>query len=860
MDRYGHDGDMTNEYGGISVDDILAEYQQEERAAASQALYQSYLDQLPDGDEGFEPEERSQAVDEEGVKLYRPKSAIAAMEEEAREYVSRRMRDESASEPEPYHEAGESSPQWEDSQADNGDGDELPWPEDFLDSGAETAPAEEYPEDIEIDERFVLSGRREEAAYDGAPLDLGPEEDYIPASEPDWSPSHWSGDEGESGEEPETAPAEGRGGLFARIKAGGKKRGKKSRPLNAPPAPEPEEEDDYASAYTEPEDGLGDYAPAGDYDYYDEDLSDELPEDDSFPSFKEYVFGLVTGFIFRIKGAGPKAVSDTMEEDDEDLGTELSPAAASKYYGSFVHSLRLRFRIVLALLLIMCYISLGLPLAGMLKTTQVQAAMCLAIQLCIMLLSLDIVTGSAINLARGRFGADSLAILACLLTSIDALAVALDGFGSPHTPLCFASSLTLAAVLLSSLLSARGLRKALRVPAIGKRAYAVTGEPGLKGSGMTLLKSTRPVGGFVRRAEEAAPDETLFLKLSLPLLALALLLALIVCFVKKSWGDFLYVFTALLISAVPLTALLSFALPFFVGSMRIFSSGAAIAGWSGLCDLGQTKNLIVTDRDLFPEGTVEIDSIRIFADAPSEKIISYAGTMIAASGSSVASCFGELMEKNGSRPRHVENYEYLSGGGMRGIIDGEVVLCGSTDLMRLMNVRIPYRLIDKTTVLLAIDGVLYGIFNMKYSPQPQVRKALVSLMRSNRHPVFAIRDFNVTPEMLHQNFDVATDGYDFPPYVERYAISEAESSDRTKIAGVICREGLGPLTHMADTGRSMYLATRINLIISIAAALSGLALVFIKFLTVGGIGLGLLLFFMLLWAVPVTVISFLLKF
>ena len=508
----------------------------------------------------------------------------------------------------------------------------------------------------------------------------------------------------------------------------------------------------------------------------------------------------------------------------------------------------------------MCYISLGLPLAGMLKTTQVQAAMCLAIQLCIMLLSLDIVTGSAINLARGRFGADSLAILVCLLTSIDALAVALDGFGSPHTPLCFASSLTLAAVLLSSLLSARGLRKALRVPAIGKRAYAVTGEPGLKGSGMTLLKSTRPVGGFVRRAEEAAPDETLFLKLSLPLLALALLLALIVCFVKKSWGDFLYVFTALLISAVPLTALLSFALPFFVGSMRIFSSGAAIAGWSGLCDLGQTKNLIVTDRDLFPEGTVEIDSIRIFADAPSEKIISYAGTMIAASGSSVASCFGELMEKNGSRPRHVENYEYLSGGGMRGIIDGEVVLCGSTDLMRLMNVRIPFRLIDKTTVLLAIDGVLYGIFNMKYSPQPQVRKALVSLMRSNRHPVFAIRDFNVTPEMLHQNFDVATDGYDFPPYVERYAISEAESSDRTKIAGVICREGLGPLTHMADTGRSMYLATRINLLISIAAALSGLALVFIKFLTAGGIGLGLLLFFMLLWAVPVAVISFLLKF
>ena len=47
---------------------------------------------------------------------------------------------------------------------------------------------------------------------------------------------------------------------------------------------------------------------------------------------------------------------------------------------------------------------------------------------------------------------------------------------------------------------------------------------------------------------------------------------------------------------------------------------------------------------------------------------------------------------------------------------------------------------------------------MKYEGQPQVRKALVGLIRSNRHPIFAIRDFLVTPEMLSDCFDVATDG------------------------------------------------------------------------------------------------------
>ena len=210
--------------------------------------------------------------------------------------------------------------------------------------------------------------------------------------------------------------------------------------------------------------------------------------------------------------------------------------------------------------------------------------------------------------------------------------------------------------------------------------------------------------------------------------------------------------------------------------------------------------------------------------------------------------------------RHVENFEYLAGGGMKGIIDGETVLCGSLELMRLMNVRVPYKLVDKTTVLLAIDGVLYGIFNMKYTAQPQVRKALVNLMRSNRHPIFAIRDFNVNPEMLRQSFDVATDGYDFPPYVERFAISEATPGKESKLAAVVCREGLGPLTHMADTGRSMYIATRINLLITMLSSVIGILAVFVKFLGAGFVAPGFLLGFMLLWAIPVVVISVFLKF
>ena len=695
----------------------------------------------------------------------------------------------------------------------------------------------EIPSD-EVDPRFNLSGERKSAMVFGdKELDLSPEEGYVPPKAAENVGFHWVAGEEELPEKPvEKKP------LFGKAK-------------KAAPKRESAESDESAEGYDDRK--RPEYAP-------DKDYSPEEGEEDpgAFPSFGQYLSGMVSGLLVRLLGVRRSKGNDaagTMEDEDEDLGPEVSPAAASKYYGSFVLSLRMRLRIGLVLLLVMAWIALGLPVSGALRSVQVAAGMVLAIQLTILLLGLDVVTGAAVNLARGRFGADSLAVLCCVLTSLDALAVTLGVLSTPHMPLCLISSASFLGVLLSSLVSARALRKALRVPAIGKRCYGVTAERDVKGSGLTLLKSLRPPKGFVRRTEEASPDETAFTRLSPLLAAAALLLALIVAIAKHAFGEFLYILSVLLCPAVPLTALLAFALPYLFGSLRIFHSGAAIAGWSGVCDIGTSDNLIVTDRDLFPEGSVVIDTVRIFAEMAPETIISYAGTMVCASGSDLAPCFAELMEKNGCPMRRVEGFEYLSGGGMKGVIDGSVILCGGLDLMRLMNVRVPYRLVGKTTVLLAVDGILCGIFNMKYEGQPQVRKALVGLIRSNRHPIFAIRDFLVTPEMLSDCFDVATDGYDFPPYVDRFAISEAKPSEDSKLAAVVCREGLGPLSNMADTGRSVYMATRINLLLTILAAVLGVFVCFFRLLSVGTVASGFLLVFLVLWALPVGLVSIFLR-
>ena len=792
-----------------------------------------------------EPEYAPPATEHSGAR--------GAMEQEARRYIAQMQAGYEQERAEP--EVEEDLPY--DPSTDGYDAD----PTRYSAEGSSTVYAADPDAGDEIDSRFNLSGRRAASRmqYGSRTVDLSADENYEPTPQTGYSPSQWTPDyddpanDGSGEEEP----------VRKKHKFGKKKKKKEKAKTEVT-----ESETDVSgkrtpiySGFDDTADESRDYAEDEDYGFgADADRDGDgkkFSEEDAYfpPSFREYVLSLFASLFLRVRGTARGDTAATMSDSEEDLGTEVSPAAASKYYGSFTRSLALRIKISAGLLALLCYISLQLPLPGMLRTLPVSAAACFGLQAAIMLLSLDVVTTAVLKVTRPRFGIDTLAVFSCLISGADALIVALSDTARAHIPLCALTSLSLFGILISTYLSVKGLRKATRVPAIGKRFYSVTGENKLGKKELTLLKSQRPATGFVRRAEEAPPDETLFLRLAPILAVLALLLAVIVAAVSGCGSDFVYIFSALLAPAVPFMALSAFALPYFLGTARVFRVGGAIAGWSGLCDLGVSKSIIVTDRDLFPEECVTMESVRIFADGDAQNVISYAGTMVAAVGSCAAGCFGKLMEENNCSLKHVENFECLPGGGASGIIDGRTVLCGSTDLMRLMNVRIPFRLTDKTSVLLAIDGILYGIFSLHYEPMPQVRRALVELVRSGRHPVFAIRDFNINPELLHNIFDIATDGYDFPPYVERFELSTPSSGKDSRIAAVVCNEGLGPLTEVADVGHKIYMSVRANLLLTVLAAVIGVFTVFIKFLTAGSVSLGFILLFMLLWALPAAAAS-----
>ena len=512
--------------------------------------------------------------------------------------------------------------------------------------------------------------------------------------------------------------------------------------------------------------------------------------------------------------------------ESEDLGEEMQPDKAARFYDKHIAGLRLRTRIAFVLCVLMAYISYGLPVPGALADAGVKSAVCLIMMISVMFCGLDIITTGIMSIVRFKLHASALIAISCLLCTIDAFLSAAS-VSEKVVPFCVIPALTIAFTLLGSVMNARSNKIILNTAAASKHPYVVTAEAELSGGDITLVKGRKPLDGIVRRTEEDGPDESVFGVLTPYFVVAALVLSIIAAVISKDFSSFAHILSGIFVCAAPIAMLITFPMPFFISIKSLIRSGSTIAGWSGLYDIGKAKHLIVTDGDLFPKGCVKISRTRVFAGMEPERIISFAGSIISASGSAMVHPFAELMRKAGGGLMPVEAFSVHESGGLTAMIDGEDVYCGNAAFMRLMGVVLPEKYVLNNGVYIAVAGVICGVFEMEYTASDAVKSALEELVGSDRHAIFAVRDFNITPSMLSVKFDMPTDGFDFPPYSERYAISGAEPSEASKPAALISREGLSALVSLADHGKMLFSRIRLSVMLSVVSAVVGMLVMFI---------------------------------
>ena len=641
-----------------------------------------------------------------------------------------------------------------------------------------------------------------------------------------------------------------------------------SIPVSAPPdvpeglydaEPEPEEPTRVFQAITEEGAESGDAAYARARNYARDE--DDAPARRSFQdSVLNPLMARLAAVAYRVR-AHNNAVHASADAE-EALGPEPSAEDAAKYYGGQVKSLRFRCRAAMLVCIPLIYISLGLPVFGVLKSSPTVAALvCLMMQLTVMLIGLDVITNGFFNLVRRTPGLESLVFLNCVFSALDAVVLAITGSDAVGLPFCAVSAFSVACCLWSALNTCRGFKYTFRTLAVDKDPYTVSADSEVVKDSITMLKSKRDTAGFIHRSEEAGPADTIYAGLAPYLIAASVILGLLATILCGNYANILHVFAAVTAPCAPFAALVAFAVPFRTAARKLAQTGSAIAGWNGASDIGRSKHLIVTDKDLFTARNISIEDIRILDGAFPDKVISYTGSVIVASGSCLASVFTDLMQRNNCALMPVDSFTCNESGGLTALVNGEEVLVGSSAFMNLKGVHLPQQLNVKNAVFASINGLFVASFKIKYVPVQSVQNALFGLLRTRIAPIFAVRDFNITPLMLSQKFKMSTDGFDFPAYSKRYAMSAAEPSDYTQTAGIVARDGLGPLVGVAGTGRQLFQAVRICVILALLCTVVGVILMF-ALCAIGAFDsatVGNLFVYMGLWLVPVILLNFGLK-
>jgi len=535
----------------------------------------------------------------------------------------------------------------------------------------------------------------------------------------------------------------------------------------------------------------------------------------------------------------PEAFEYEGDYDYEDLSLDgLSSLQAAGKYGRGISGYQLRGvgAIVLALFMLL-FTGLGdsgSDLFWIMSTFRGLTATLLVLQLLAMLLTAEVITTGLLDIFRRRPGVETLVTVAALASIADAIRILQAGGAERNLPY----AAVVAAALGMALLGIKSVRNAmkitLRAAATGSNPYVVTSKLEEGKERFILFKSRGEVEGFVRKTEQIDFSEYIYAMAAPLLLVMSAVFALLAAIggAGELW-DMLPYFAAMTVVSASFTGLLAYGVPYAMLARKLAKVGAALAGWGGATEVAKAGGVVITDQDVFPRGTMSLGGVKILSDEGAEyrRVIAAAGSLIIASGSGLSDTFADILHKEKIGLLPVESLTSYEGGGIGATVGTEEVIVGSAGLMNLLGIRLPQDLNLKNAVFVAVGGELAGIFAINYAPQNSVMHALVILLRTKIKPLFAIRDFNITPMMLQNKFNISTEKINFLTYEERYALSDLKPDERAKPFAVLHREGLRPLVDVIVGGKRLRRAVICNTIFSVAWSVIGLIMLLSFFWT-----------------------------
>ena len=106
---------------------------------------------------------------------------------------------------------------------------------------------------------------------------------------------------------------------------------------------------------------------------------------------------------------------------------------------------------------------------------------------------------------------------------------------------------------------------------------------------------------------------------------------------------------------------------------------------------------------------------------------------------------------------------------------------------------------------LVVDNALAGVLTMRYQTTKNTYKAMRLMRRMHMNAVLAVRDFNISPAMIEEEFDLRRGFADQPDPAGVDRLLNPNYAKGDAPAAILTREGAGPFMQVlrgADSWRA----------------------------------------------------------
>lgn len=562
----------------------------------------------------------------------------------------------------------------------------------------------------------------------------------------------------------------------------------------------------------------------------------------------------------------PQEEPEPEADSEAEFTPDTPPGEAARALAQTLKSLQMRTGAAFFLCLCLTYLTFAhryawpLPaFAEYIRAPYIYLFIMAFLLLGVMLCGADVFVAGLRGLIKLKPGAEALAAVSCVSSLLHTLTVmAFPGWGG-YLPYCAVAAGSLFFAMWGRCLRLSAMRIGCKTACSTTSHYLVeAGVPVFADMDGCVKYESTGTKGFVSRCE--MPDNMRALaRYLVPLTIIAcLVFAGLASFGRHAPERFFWAWAAISAPAAAFPVFFSFSLPYHTVSRRLFMSGAAIAGWPGAKAVSRCRAVTLGDSDLFPPGTISLNGLKVLGGHSVERVIACTASVVAASGSGLSRVFATLLHEQSASISQVENFQHYEGGGMGADIGGSRVLVGSANFMLRMGIKPPKSVHTNDVILTAINQEPAAVFALNYTVQPGIRRALNLLIRHKLVPVFATRDFNITPSMFSLKFKISSDVPEYPPIEEKLALSDPMRPEPEQPDAVICREGLSVYADCVLLGRRLHSVSRANALIAVAGLAFGVLIMF--YLTYTGsfaaASPGNVMVHMALWALSCLLISF----